>query len=470
MTPSLSLAEEPLKRSLASDMQVVYHVLPPEASSLAEVFSEGIFYGRVRSNFFAWDWETASSSRRDHETWGVGGSLTYKTAPWAGWSATLSGYSSFSPFLRPDRAEAADLRAGKDVLSREELRREGDYHLLVLGEAYLQWSPAAWDFRVGRQLFESPFTASNDTKMIPNAFDGASVGFTGLPQTRVRLAVFTAQKLRDHSTSHDVLTYRDASGNTWGNNDDSGVHQGLSHQTFVAAGEDPEHELLILTGENSSLSRLKLTAGLLSVPEVLWDALVEVNYELPLGSWTLIPGLRYLGQFDDGGGPLGGASLSGNVSPSTPRGYRHPDSLEGHLGAGRLVLQDKNKIYRFQVGYSQVADAADIVAPWRSFPTGGYTRALGQLNWRADARTSFLQAGLDAAKAGWLPGFRATASVAWTDNDERKGFTDVRVVHLDLWQAVSALPGLEFKARLAFVEDEGASSYDEYRLEMNYLF
>ena len=86
-----------------------------------------------------------------------------------------------------------------------------------MGQAYLQYDILDASVIAGRQLFESVFTASNDTKMVPNTFDGISTRIKGFSHTELQLAWFTAQKLRDHEHSHDVIAF-----DSWNENDDSG--------------------------------------------------------------------------------------------------------------------------------------------------------------------------------------------------------------------------------------------------------
>jgi hypothetical protein len=56
------------------------------------------------------------------------------------------------------------------------------------------------------------------------------------------------------------------------------------------------------------------------------------------------------------------------------------------------------------------------------------------------------------------------------DFDEGKGFTDRSIIHVDFIQKLPWLDGLEGKVRMAFVDDDGPTDYNEYRLEFNYLF
>ena len=49
---------------------------------------------------------------------------------------------------------------------------------------------------------------------------------------------------------------------------------------------------------------------------------------------------------------------------------------------------------QLRLAYTKVADKADIIAPWRGFPTAGFTRAMSQYNWYANTKSYMVQANL----------------------------------------------------------------------------
>ena len=82
-----------------------------------------------------------------------------------------------------------------------------------------------------------------------------------------------------------------------------------------------------------------------------------------------------------------------------------------------------------------------------------------------------------------MPGLRGSLDYAQMDYDQDKidagtiGKTDRSIVHLDLFQTLSAVPNLELKLRAAMISadktpsaSEDYNSYNEYRFEMNYFF
>lgn len=484
LATSITADEIKPKRTLQGNMDEVYNTLPSSANNLGEVFTNGMFYGRLRTNIFAWDWEAPdNASNSDNKAFGLGGSLIYKTAPLSGFSATAGFYYSSSPFdsLREDEADIGFVKSGKDTFSRYNVSKEGDWHMAVLAQAYLQYDISKTSFKFGRHFFESALTASNDTKMIPNSFEGLSFESRDLPKTTIKGAYLTAQELKDHTTFHDVLTFKDSSGNIWNNNDDSAVHKGLSYANFIAAGEDPEHELVIIAITNQSVFDLKLDFTYTAVPDVLSSVIGEINYKVDLGDgFSLTPGFRYMRQIDDGGGEIGGASLSGNLgrdkNPTTLLGYKEKYSLEGSVWMARLVLT--KGALKVLAGYSDVADKADIVAPWRGFPTGGYTRAMVQTNWIASTKSTMGEVSYDFGKAQILEGFKAMGRYVIQNFDESKqaagAQADMSVIHIDLVQQLT--PQLDARIRFASVDADNRTSgtdkdsYNEYRFELNYLF
>jgi hypothetical protein len=151
----------------------------------------------------------------------------------------------------------------------------------------------------------------------------------------------------------------------------------------------------------------------------------------------------------------------------------------------RLVLAKGP--FALMAGYSKVSDDADIIAPWRGFPTGGYTRSMAQINWVANTKSWMVKADYDFGKAGIIPGFKAFVDYADMDFDDKKvilkgtDFSDRNILHVDLVQEFKAIPNTDFRFRFATINADPASktsatlstdyeSYNEYRFEMNYLF
>ena len=247
---SVVLADE-LKVVLKSNRTLVFKKSPPVVDDIGKVLSEGIFYGRFRVDTFKWDWKEENSDRKDNWAIGVGGSFLYKTAEYRGFSGLVGIYTSQSP-IHMDSDDVGFLKAGKDTTSRLSVKTTGDWGINVLAQSYLQYRFSKTFVRVGRQIFESFLTKSNDTKMIPNTFEGYTLTSKNIPNTTVKLAYLTSQKLRDHTTFHDVITFKDESGESWANNDDSAINKSLSYSAFKSNGLDVDHSLIVFETINKS--------------------------------------------------------------------------------------------------------------------------------------------------------------------------------------------------------------------------
>ena len=474
------------KRELKNNMMVVTNVTPKAANSITEAFTNGVFYGRLRTNIFKWDFKDDANG--DNHAFGLGGSLSYHTGSYKGFSAYANMSYSDSPFsgLRMTPGDIGKVKSGKDTFSRYDVANAGNYSMASLAEANLQYQFSKTKIIAGRQIFESFLTKSNDTKMIPNTFEGIVVETKELADTRIRGAYFYAQKLRDHTTFHDATitgVRGSADKSHWNGNDDSGAHWGLNVDNMRAAGKSTESALVVIDAQNKSIENLQVDVTYGAVPGLLSSITGELNYQVNLGDgYSLTPGVRVMHQMDNGAGEIGGAGLSGRLAGQSGAalGYKNADSLDSTLSMARLVL--KKGALKAQVGYSSVSDDADIVAPWRGFVTGGYTRAMAQVNWRANTKTTAVQVDYDFGKAGILPGFSAMAHYAMQDRDEAKqaagNQADANILHIDLRQKLS--PDVWTRFRVGLVDSEALvvgsnagkdrDTYNEYRFEVNYLF
>lgn len=461
-------------------MVVSYNKLPKGVDTFTEAFSEGMFYGRLRTNVFIWDWKNdtyphdPNGKLMDHSAMGIGGSFVYKTAPLHGLSATLGLYTSQNPaWSRESSTRVGYVKSGKDTFSRYDTTNSGSFGMSVVGQSYLQYDVSNSSIKLGRQMYESVFTKSNDTKMIPNTFDGVSATIKELPKTTIQLAYFTKQKLRDHTSSHDVIAFAGGSGSAkWRHNDDAAVNKNL---TVDRIGDD--NKLLIASVTNKSIKNLKANLSYIRVPSVISNLTFEGHYAIPVTKeWKVVPGIRYMQQFDDLGANYNVANLKGKHD-----GYKagSVNSLDSSLLALRVDV--KNKAFLGRLGYSHIADEADIVAPWRGFPTGGFTRAMAMYNWYANTKTYMIRAGYDFDKAGVLDGFNIFARYAIHDFDDAKAgvAADSDIIHVDIMQNIGK--NLQAKIRIGLVNEDNDivdingktkadNSYNEYRFELNYFF
>ena len=464
--------------SLKCNMTHLYDEVPGEVETISDMFSQGIFYKRLRFNSFGFRWDeeieanNGTKIRENHAIAAIGGSLIYKSAYLHGFGLG-AGFYTTSAAGTLDDSEAYLYKAGKGTMSRYDFRTDGTVSINSLAQAYLEYKNQDISVKAGRQIFESFLTKSNDTKMIPNTFEGYTLHGGSILDTSFKLAYLTKQKLRDHSDFHHVLAAGDDDNDPYAiysENDDSAMHFGLKLSELQAKGIDDN--LIVLEAKNNSVENLTLRMNYTAVPDLISSAMIQADYRFYLGGWSIIPGLRYMQQFDDGAGEIGGANLKTETD-----GYTDPDSLDSKLYGARVdIVEDA---FKLRFGYTKVADEGDIVAPWRGFPTAGFTRSMAQYNWNANTKSYMVQ--LDY-EFDTFSEFKIISRFVIQDfDDEKSGVqADSKVFTVDLFKGIGESP-LYLKTRFAHVMGDDNTfdinnelkkdpSYNELRLEINYLF
>ena len=466
-------------RVIKSNYIVEYLKTPNEVDSFVEIFTKSELYGRLRSNNFWYDYDDPDTvTAQDHDKFGIGGNITYKTALYHGFGATAGFYGAVA--LGADNVEGITnyTKTAKDFYRTNADGTEAP--IGVFAVAYGEYKTAYNDLMIGRQIVDSIILSSNDAKMIPNTFEGALLEDSNLPNTKIRLGYLMSQKLRDHQNFHSIIAYA-----TRDENDDGASHKGLTPALISKYGSDVNPEMVLVTAENKSVQNLKLNGEYIDINGFFHTAIAEVNYQIAIADgWTLTPGFRYLRQFDDGAGVIGGAAISGvfkdNYGSSDAKGYAAPNSADGSLWAARMILAKGP--FSLMAGYSDVANKADIIAPWRGFPSGGYTRAMAQTNWLANTESWMINGAYDFDQAKMISGLSCSASFSHINIDDVKttagsiASSDRDIIYFDAIQTLKSLPNAEFKFRFANVDAITNSktgindSYSEYRVELNYLF
>lgn len=477
-------------RVLKGNYDVEYTKTPGSVESFNEMFTKGDVYGRLRSNAFAWDWEDEETGKTmDNNAWGLGGSLVYKTANYLGFSSTIGFYATF-PLTNEEKLTATKtgVKAGKDTFKTEDDASQSA--MTVLAEATIEYKIGNTQVVAGRQKIETQLASTNDTKMIPQTFEGVTIKNKDLPQTKVELGYLTKQKLRDHDEFHSIIAVGDNDIEALKYNDDYGRHQGLKVANINKVGEDLTPAMMYAMAENTSIPNLKLNAGYYGIDGYLKDIILEANYKIALdGGWNVTPGIRYFKQIDDGAGAIGGAAISGKVATNANGGsstaratYTDPTNLDGSILMARLVAE--NGPFNAAVGWSKTSDDGDIVAAWRYFPTWGYTRLMAQLDWIANTESYMAKVGYNFGKAGIVEGLDTVLAYQIIDFDDKKvlgggtTWSDRDVITFDATKTFKELPNTEFKLRVGIIDAENPLgtihadhvSYNEYRFEINYLF
>ena len=448
------------KQSLKTNGQILHNLKPSSAETLSDMFLKGEYYGRLRSNTFYNTFKNEDSTHEDHIASGLGGSLVLKSATLHDFDFGAGFYFSKGFF---NISNVANLKKGKDVLSRYDYENSGDSYMAVLGQAYLRYRGIdKTEFILGRQLVETFYAKSNDTKMIPNTFDGLVVSTKIVSDTKIKLAYLYEQKLRDHTSAHSVLMY-----DGWSENDDSVMHKGLTYTALKAEGKPTDAPLITGDLKNKSIKNLNVDLSFYVVPELLSQVMLESNYKIYFDGFSIAPGVRYIKQFDNGAGKVAGASYSKGLNAA---GYKDIDSLEAQMIAARVVT--KIKKYKINLGYTNILDEADLITPWRGFPTSGYTRSMARYNWRANTQSYRLELVRNANKKGIYKEIFTQASILYTNSDEDKGNKDELYYYLGFVQNIPQMVDLQWRLRLGYVDyikDDTFNDLDA-RVEFNYLF
>ena len=461
------------KHSLLCDMTHIYEDEPGEVDRLSDIFCNGIFYGRLRSNNFMFNWEDEQTGLNENSTIAaIGGNIIFKSAYFYGFSFSTGFYTTQAKGSLSDD-ESYMYKAGKDTFNRYNALNAKNSEIISLAQSYIEYKQEDTYLRVGRQLYTSFLTKSNDTKMIPNSFEGISLLSKSIPNTSINMAYLVKQKLRDHVAFHHLLAYGDSKGDPYSKytqNDDGAMHRGITLSKL--RNKNIKDRLFVFEVKNSSIDNLDLRMNYSTVPKLLSYLMVQTDYRLEVNDWLVIPGFRYMKQFDDGAGSIAGANLKNLTSA-----YTNADKLDATLYAARVdMVKDALKL---RLGYTKVSDEADMVTPWRGFPTGGFTRAMSQYNWYANTQSYMVQ--LDYAFES-VPDFKIITRYAIQDFDDRKiGVqADSKVFTFDILKSFP-VQSIMLKTRFSHVKGSKQDmlnsiltkkdpSYDELRVEINYLF
>ena len=471
------LAQTPIPRwAVKSNGTINYFDTPKQAQSFTQMFQEGKFYGRLRNNNFYF-WYDAPE-KTTHAISGVGGSFVFQSAAYGGFNFRVGLYGSRA-FFKSSSDPINAIKAGKDTLSRHKFVNTGSKSMATFAQANIGYEFSQTKFTLGRQLVETFYTKSNDTKMIPNSFDGLVVDSTDIQNTQVIVGYLAKEKLRDHEDAHAILMVGDAASSgsnkpQWSEQDDSAMHRGLTYTALKNAGKPTDAPLIVGDVTNTSVQNLKVHVAGYAVPQLLSQVMAEADYTFHIDNYAFTPAVRYIHQFDNGAGAVGGA----NYLDSNTTGYKNPNSLESDMIAARIVVR-RGK-YNLNLAYTQVLDKADLVTPWRGFPTSGYTRSMGVYNWRANNKSYRLQLVYGANATGVYTDGLVQTSVMYIQGDEKELNFDRMVYYVGYVKNLKAYPQFQYKLRVAYKDykqtltlDTGKKQsldYVDSRLEFNYLF
>lgn len=441
-------------------------VVATAADNVASAFKEGKLDGRIRAQYFNTDWDDNSIQGKngsDANGLAIGGSLIYKTAPLYGFSAGAGLYTTQNPAGLTEANDGATSTTSKDLFSRDTGQPYGEGYA-VLAQAYLEYNIAKTKAKAGYFLMSNPWITPNDTKMIPISAEGYEGISNDIANTTIQLDY--ANRLKERG-----MTY-------FGNMTDTGDTP-LGIKNYYSGGTHGNAPSVIVAGiKNKSIDGLELQVWGMHWNDIVDQATIEANYTLKAGDVMLGLGGRYIQQFDQGAGNM--------IKPKT-NSADSDNSVNTSLWALRITAN--YHAAKLLLSTAQTSNDGDLIAPWRGFPTNGYTRSMTITDWNANTKS--YKALLDYNMNQYVSGLNTIVSYSYYDRDPSKtpyvsatdrGFQngDTKQWNLDIiYKLAGSFKGTELKAR--FMDQNNATtamstvtkkdtSNQEMRLEANYRF
>ncbi|MDD5406268.1 MAG: OprD family outer membrane porin [Sulfurovaceae bacterium] len=424
------------------------------ADTIAEAFKNGKWDGRMRFQYFYTDWEDASKDSANGKA--IGGSIIYKTAPFYGFSVGAGLYTTQNAFGLTDPEDGATATTSKDLFCRDIGCVYGD-GFTTLAQFYMQYDISRSKIKAGEFLVTNPWITPNDTKMIPIAASGLDIVSNEIPNTTVQFDYINKIKERGESFFGNLTTTGDVP---------------TKIASYYLTHDAPN--VAILGAKNKSIDNLELQGWAMYWNDLVAQGQVEANYAFELGDEAIVTlGGRYIKQFDKG---------AGDIIKPLANNYDSDNSIDTSIIMGRAVVNYGRA--KLLLAASKTDDGGDIIAPWRAFPTDGYTRSMTQTDWNAG--TKAYKAGFDY---DWsdiiIDGITSSLSYSKYNRDETKkpyqsmtdrGYQngDTDQYNLDIIYKPSK--SYEFKLRLMDQKNDKTAYYTadtsnrEVRVEANYYF
>lgn len=454
------------------------------ASDVASAFKEGKLDGRLRAHYMGADYEDNNPTSKggvgkiDSKGLAVGGSLIYKTAPLYGVSAGVGVYTTQNPLGITENNTNANYVSNKDLFWDSPSNNPYNYgkSLTVLAQAYLQYDIAKTQAKAGRMLLSNPFMSPNDTKMIPTAFQAVTVESKDVSNTVLTAAYVNGYKERRRENFNPMSDSADA--------------PDAIKAYYHAEGNNGKHDaaaVTVLGVKNSSIKGLELQGWYMQWPSIVTQAVLEANYGMKFGDFGLAFGGRYFKQYDKGAGdiirPKDGANGYNGLSGLSYQTKGDSDNkIDTHMYAVRAIAS--YGAAKLLLAYSHTDKGGDLLAPWRAFPTEGYTRSMTQTDWNAN--TKAYKAQVDYDFSAYIKGFSALLGYSFYDRDPGKtpyqsmthrGYNndDTRQWNFDMMYKPAFAKNTEFKIRTMDQHNDAGvmgtnTSNKELRVEANYFF
>ncbi len=462
------------------------------ADDIASAFGEGKLDGRVRFQYFNTNWDDndwgIGADDKDSKGGAIGGSLIYKTAPLHGINAGAGFYTTHN-IDGLTRDTGAKNTTSSDLFAREKGAKYGDSYS-VLAQAYLEYELEKNHIKAGRFLMNNPWITPHDSKMIPIAIQGASFNSTKIYDTTVQLDY--ANKIKERGKTHfgsmaDTGDTPDAITN---------YYRTQYTKTTAGYGGHSASDVAIIGLSNTSIDGLKLDLWDMHWDDLVNQVMLEANYNTKLGEVASSFGLRYMHQFDIGAGDIIKPKTGSSAYDTSSVKYKgdNNDKIDTDMVAIRAIFAYASS--KLLLSYSQTSSDGDLLAPWKGFPTFGYTKSMTITDWNANTKAYKVQ--FDQNLKSLLNGLSAFVSYSYYDRDPSKvgyqsasqrgyGNGDTHQINIDAMYNVASIKGLEFKVRYMIQDNQIVSniagntgkksngygndtSNHELRVEANYFF
>jgi imipenem/basic amino acid-specific outer membrane pore len=375
------------------------------ADTLADAFKNGKVSGELKAWYFDQSADQSNGRMNNANITTLGANLGYVTD-------AFYGFTFGATFQGAGNAGSAETSA-KSVFKNDEYTGGG-----VLSEAYVAYTLSKTTVKVGRQYIDTPLVSGSGSRMFKEAFEGAVIINTDLPQTVLIAGYVDKFQGRTSAITSGTVTTGDAPKFR-----NSAAFTGATQSGLVASFDDG-YTLGVI---NSSITNLKLTAQYALVTNVadLDDVDVyytEANYVLPLSGFKLGFDANFRG------------SKTGNALDAL--------NFEGHYTAGRISLSELAG-FGALFAYGTTSKSDSVIAGMGNGPTSytstmirGTSKVMGK-----DTDSYLFQASYDFSKLG-VAGLSAIAQYGWTDQGNAAGNVDFKNIAGGLTYVVPALKGL----------------------------
>ena len=304
------------------------------STTLEDAFKNGKVTGELKAYYFAN--ENADNERDSIFTTGV--LLNYKTDTLYGFGLNLTAQGSASPF--------AD-KGGKEDYAGSMYGSGAQF-----SEAYLSYTLGKTTALVGRMFLDTPLVATSGSRVVKDAFEGAALINTDLPNTTLIAGyVQKGQDRTDNDGNIGKFTKYFATGS-------------LSRGQLPVPADDGAYTLAVI---NKSVAGLTLTAAYANVIDIAQVAYAEALYEGKAGEigYTL-GGQYYYNKFD--------SSLSAGIDDSiNSYAFKAGMSFKGINGTvAYSQTSDDNVVVGDLV--SGLGNGADLLYTDAVIASPGYTR------------------------------------------------------------------------------------------------